>query len=114
MSQKDDTLYLGHMLEVARWIQQRLATTSRQEFDANMELRLAVVHQLQIIGEAAGRVSEATKQRSPGIPWHLITSMRHRIVHDYVNIDFEIVWTTATRDIVTLVGELAKLVPPAD
>jgi len=111
MSHRDDTLYLGHMFDAGRWIQQRLVAVTKDQFDSNMDLRLAVTHQLQVIGEAARCVSETARQASPGIPWRLITGMRHRIVHDYVNVDFETVWSTATQDIPPLVAELAKLIP---
>jgi uncharacterized protein with HEPN domain len=89
MSQRDDTLYLGHMLEAARWVLQRLAAITRQEFDSDMDLRLAVTHQLQVIGEASRCVSDVARRQLPGIPWRQITGMRNRIVHDYVNIDFD-------------------------
>lgn len=111
MPQHNDTLYLGHMLDAARWIARRLAGLQQRDFDANEDLQLAVTHQLQIIGEAARLVSDATRQQLAQVPWRQITGMRHRLVHDYVNVDFGLVWTTATRDLAPLIAELEKVVP---
>jgi uncharacterized protein with HEPN domain len=111
MSQKDDLLYLGHMLDAARWIMQRLNGVARHEFDADEDLQLALTHQLQIIGEAARRVSDGGRQGLPGVPWREVTGMRHRIVHDYININLGIVWETATQHVPPLVSELLTVIP---
>ena len=92
---KDDRIYLVHMLEAARRISTRLSAADRAAFDRNEDLQLAMTHLLQTIGEAARMVSEATRAQLPAIPWRQITGMRHRIVHDYLNIDFDVVWDTA-------------------
>jgi uncharacterized protein with HEPN domain len=66
---KDDTVYLGHMLDQARKIVVKVQGKTRAEFDADENLRLALAHLIQTIGEAARLVSEATKdaqRRCPG------------------------------------------------
>lgn len=57
-----------------------------EEFDRDDNLRLAVVHLIQIIGEAARYVSEETQMEHANIPWSDVIGMRHRVVHDYLNI----------------------------
>ncbi len=87
MATEDDTLYLGQMLDTARRIRDRLARVSKDEFDSDEDLQLAIAHLLQIIGAAARRVSESTRQAMPQLAWKRICGMRHRLVHDYMDVD---------------------------
>jgi len=84
---------------------------SREAFDADENLRLAQVHRIQIIGEAARRVLQAGRRAHAEIPWRQITGMRHRIVHDYINIRYSVVWDVLTRDLPPLIAALQKFVP---
>ncbi|MGQ0600110.1 MAG: HepT-like ribonuclease domain-containing protein [Anaerolineales bacterium] len=68
---------------------------------------------LQVIGEAARRVSAEYKTQRPTVPWSAIIGMRHKVVHDYLAVDYDIVWQTATQDLPVLILTLAGLVPPA-
>ena len=108
---KSDIVYLGHMLDSARSAVDKLSAKTRAEYDADDTLRLALVHLIQIIGEAARRVSEPTRLAYPEVPWHQIIGMRHRVVHDYFNVDYDIVWQVITRDLPPLINTLAPLVP---
>ena len=87
---KDDTLYLIHMLERARAVQRKVTGLTRAKFDADENLRLALVYLLQVIGEAARCVKESTRTQFRDIPWRQLTGMRHKIVHDYVNVNFDV------------------------
>jgi uncharacterized protein with HEPN domain len=98
------------MLDAARGACTAMQGVTRERFDTDENLRLAQAHRIQIIGEAARRVSEAGRLAHPEIPWHQITGMRHRIVHDYVNIQYSVVWEVVTRDLPALVETLEKLV----
>jgi uncharacterized protein with HEPN domain len=69
----------------------------------------AVMHQLQIIGEAANRVSTSLKAQSSHIPWRDIIAMRNKLVHDYMGVDLEAVWETARKDIPILKSALNNL-----
>jgi uncharacterized protein with HEPN domain len=109
---KDDTVYLGHMLDQARKVAGKVQGKTRAEFDADENLRLALAHLVQTIGEAARRVSDATKTASPEVPWRQIMGMRHRIVHDYMNVDEDILWTVATIHVPALAVLLGTLMPP--
>jgi uncharacterized protein with HEPN domain len=112
---KDDLLYFGHMLDAARGARAAMAGITRDTFDADENLRLAQVHRIQIIGEAARRVSRAGREAHPEIPWNEITGMRHRIVHDYVNIRYSVVWEVLMDDLEPLIAALEQfVVEPAD
>ncbi len=67
-------------------------------------LLFAVVRAVEIVGEAATRVSNETRMATPEIPWSDIMGMRNRLVHGYFNINIEIVWKTVT-------VELPQLLP---
>jgi len=81
-----------------------------QRLDSDEVLALALTHLLQIIGEAARRVDPEFRRLHPGVPWTAIVGMRHRVVHDYLNIDEDIVWDVVSRDLPPLAAELAQIV----
>jgi len=112
MSRKDDSVYFGHMLDACRKISGRTASLSRAEYDGDEFLRLALVHLVQVIGEAARRVSEAGRAANPGIPWREITGMRHKIVHDYMDVSQDVLWEVVSKDIPPLEEQLARVAPP--
>lgn len=95
---------------VARFIQ----NLDLPAFLADEEKQSAVFGQIVIIGEAANRVSEEFRETHPAIPWRKIIGMRHRIVHGYDEIDWEIVWHAASRDIPNLLTDLQLLLGPDD
>lgn len=109
---KDDRVYLGHMLDMARKVCAKSAGLTRVHFDADEDLRLALLHLVQVIGEAAGRVSTETQAAHPEIPWREVTGMRHKIVHDYMDISENVLWEVVTKDMAPLLAALEKIVPP--
>ena len=108
---RDESVYLGHMLEMARKAQAKVRGLSREDYDSDENLRIALVHLIQVIGEAARHVPPEVQQTAPSIPWPDIVGMRHRIVHDYMDVDHDVVWAVATRDIPALIEELQKITP---
>ncbi len=110
--QKDNLVYVGHMLDTARLIAGKVAGKSRAEFDADENLRLALAHLIQTLGEAARHVSPAFVGRHPDIPWDRIIGMRHRVVHDYLHVNFDIVWRVTTVNLPPLVARLESVLPP--
>lgn len=111
---KGDALYVGHMLDTARRALRLAAGKNRADFDADEPLRLALTHLLQVIGEAARHVSPQFRSAHPQVPWQAIIGMRHRVVHDYINVNEDIVWATVTQELEPLVSQLAPIAPPGD
>lgn len=103
--QHDDRVYLRHMAEVAAKAG-AMAGADRARFDGDEVLQLALIHLIQMLGEAAGRVSDATRTRYPSIPWREIIGMRHRVVHDYMAVELDIVWQVVSADLPLLVPRL--------
>lgn len=112
--QKDDTIYLGHMLDMARKAADRVRDRTREEYDADEDLQMVIAHLVQIIGEAASRVSRQSRAQYTEIPWKRIVGIRHRIVHDYMDVDYDVLWEVATRHLPPLIEALEKIVPPEE
>jgi uncharacterized protein with HEPN domain len=72
-------------------------------------LLFALVRALEIIGEAASRVTEGTRAAAADIPWNLIVSMRNRLIHAYFDIDVNVVWKAATEELPELLPKLRAL-----
>ena len=108
--QRDDRAYLGHMLDLARKAAARVRGRTREEYDTDEDLRIVIAHLVQTIGEAAGRVSPEGRARYGDIPWKQVVGIRHRIVHDYMDVDYDVLWEVATGDLPGLIGALEGIV----
>ena len=82
---------------------------SRQEFDRDENLQLALTLLIVQVGEAAGRVSPAFQTAHPEIEWPRVVGMRHRLVHGYDKIDYDLVWSTANEDLPSLAAVLRSI-----
>jgi len=107
---KDDAVYFAHMLEMARKAYAWASQLDKTQFDANEGSQLGLAHLVQIIGEAAARVSQPGQDAHPEIPWREITGMRNKIVHDYMGVDFDVVWEVVTEDLPPLISALERVV----
>jgi len=105
----DDAVYLRHMLETIRRAREK-ADVGREAFDRDDTLQLALVHLVQMLGEAARRVSPELQSRHPEVPWGQIIGMRHRLVHDYLSVDLDIVWAVVKGDLPELERLLGRVV----
>jgi uncharacterized protein with HEPN domain len=107
-----DETYLLDMLLAARKVQRFTLGVSPAQFQRDDILQNAVLHQVQIVGEAARLVSPELRLAHPEIPWPAIVGMRHRLVHDYFRIIPERVWDVVVKDVPALILLLEPLVPP--
>lgn len=112
--QKDDLVRMRHMLDAAREALSFSSGKSRTDLNSDRMLVLSVVKDIEIIGEAAGKVSQVTKKMSEEIPWQDIIDMRNHLTHAYFDIDLDIVWDTIMNDLPPLVDSLEKIIPPAE
>lgn len=109
-----DTAYLLDMLVAARRAAEHAAGLQQSQFEASLLHQDAVMHELQIVGEAAGRVSQATKSEHSQIDWNGIIGLRHRLVHDYRTIRRDILWHVLNSELPLLIEQLGAIVPPED
>ena len=92
----DDKARVGHMIEMAEAAMEMTAGRTADDVDNDVTLRLALTRALEVLGEAASRLSADTRAMAPEVPWPRIIGMRNRLVHAYFDIDPDILWTTAT------------------
>jgi uncharacterized protein with HEPN domain len=109
--QPDDLTRVRHMLEAAENAQRFISGKSRADLDTDPMLLFALVRAIEIIGEAASRVSAEQRTASPTVPWTAIVAMRNRLIHAYFDIDRDIVWRTVTEEIPSLRTQLLQLLP---
>jgi len=110
---RDETLALD-MLIAARDALRFSTGRSRAELAQDRQLQLATLKALETIGEAASRISTEFQAAHVGLPWRDIIAMRHKLVHDYFEVDLDEVWKVLTEDLDPLISYLAQLVPPED
>ena len=91
---KDDRLYLVHMLERCRRIT-RFIQPGSEAFMESEELQDAVIRNVEVIGEAAKRVSANTRASMSSLDWKAICGMRDVLIHDYIGVDIDEVWNVA-------------------
>ena len=104
-----DVFRLQHMLDAAR--EARLFAKGRgcEDLDRDRVLMLSLVKEVEIIGEAASKVSREARSQLPDIEWRAIIGMRNRLIHMYYDVDPDVLWNTITYDIPELITELEFL-----
>jgi len=107
-----DDAYLLDMLLAAKKVCQFTQNTTWERFQADELMQNGVMRQIQIIGEAARKVSFQYQQEHPEIVWQKIIGMRNRLVHEYFRIIPERVWDVVKKDIPELIRLIEPLVPP--
>ncbi|HNS45580.1 MAG: hypothetical protein DCC56_06515 [Anaerolineae bacterium] len=106
-----DDAYVYDMLESAQAILGYMAGKTWEEFSKDALLQDAVVRRLEIIGEAAGRVSAETQKKYSYIPWMAMRGTRNRVIHGYDNVQLDIIWDIVQDDLPGLINELQKIIP---
>jgi len=107
--------------DVALLLDMKLAAADALGFVADLDERAflasnlhqsAVIRKLEVIGEAAGKVSRAFATAHPDIPWREMAGLRHRLIHGYDDVRLDIVWRVATERLPVLIAALEPLIPP--
>ena len=109
-----DQGYLLDMLIAARRAQEYAAGLDWDGFQRSALHQDAIVRRLAVIGEAARRMSQTTRDAHPEVPWSQIIGMRHRLIHDYVRVDLPTVWDVVQNDLPPLISAIEPLVPSED
>ncbi len=108
MPPESDAVRVRHMADAGREAMGFCQGRSRADLDTDRMFARALVKSIEIIGEAASKVSQPTRLELPDVPWADIVTMRHRLTHTYFDIDLDIVWNTAAFDLQPLVVTLDR------
>jgi len=107
----EDRIRITHMRDACESVRRFIQGKSGEDLAGDQMLQFALVRAIEIIGKAAGRVSEAVQTSAPEIPWHEAVGTRNRLVHAYFDVDLRILWQTAIESVPQLqvrLGELLK------
>jgi uncharacterized protein with HEPN domain len=105
-----DLVRLRHMLDAAKEAESYIAGKKRLDLDRDRMLVHSLVRCIEIVGEAASKVSPQSRSEISAIPWADIVSMRNRLIHAYFDINLDSVWDTVVDDLPPLVAALENIV----
>lgn len=109
MSKKDDTVFLRHILDASNKIEEYLTNMNETSFHQTSLIQDGVVRQIEIIGEAARKISKDIQKDSPDVPWQDIMDMRNKLIHEYFGVNLQAVWLTATKDVPILKNSIKEI-----
>ena len=107
--EKDNKIFLGHILKSCNEITQFIDGLDEDEFLRNRQLQLAVIKSIEIIGEATKRLSSEFRKKYNHIPWDDMSGMRDKLTHGYMDVNYRTVWDVAVKDIPQLISAIEKL-----
>ena len=108
---KHDLVRIRHILDAVREALSFTSGKTRLDLNTNRMLVLSLVKEIEIIGEAAGKVTEETKNKYKTIPWLDMIDMRNHLIHVYFEVDLDILWDTVVSDLPPLIKALDEIVP---
>jgi uncharacterized protein with HEPN domain len=106
---KPDVIRLRHMIDAAKEARSFIQNKEQASLEVDRKLVLALMKSIEIIGEAASKVTKECREDLNRIPWANIVGMRNRLIHAYFDINLEILWKTVTEDIPGLIDELERI-----
>lgn len=109
MSEREPDLLFKDMLNSAEKIITYTSNHTKNDFLNDQKTIDAVIRNFEIIGEAANRLPEAYKAKLPNLAWSKLRGFRNRLVHDYIGIDYELVWTTKSKILPELISSIKSL-----
>ena len=101
-----DHTRLEHMVEAAREAIGYVEGLDRSDLGGNRPLQHSLVRCIEVIGEAAARLTRAFRESHPDVPWQDMIAMRNRLIHAYFDIDLDVIWRTACEELPGLIGRL--------
>lgn len=110
---RSDTERLKDILDAIATIRTHMVP-SREEYDADEVKRWFYLKQIEIVGEASWKLTPETKAKEPGIPWDRIAGMRHILVHDYWQVDWELLWFVLCNELDSLTAKVEGLLHDAE
>ncbi len=111
---KDPQVFLKHILDSIESIEKYTHGLMEKEFYASSEKQDAVIRKIEVIGEAVRNLAEDFKEQYPNIVWRKIAGMRDKLIHEYFEVDLELVWEVTQKDLPILKENILKIARPLD
>ena len=106
---RNDRVYLEHILQSISKIEDFTNSISKVDFENNVMIQDAVIRNIEIIGEATKKISKPFAQSHPEIPWSAMAGMRDKLIHDYLDVDIDVLWKTIELDLPLLKEMISKI-----
>jgi len=106
---RDSSVLLKHILESIDTIESYLNNQTKENFLDSKLLQDAIMRKIEVIGEAVKSISEEFKNSYPDIPWKKIASMRDVLIHEYFNVDTQLVWTITQKELPVLKNQIMDI-----
>ena len=104
---KDNLIYILHMLECIHTINEYV--DDREQFYSTRIVQDAVIRNLQIMSESSQRLSQVVKDSYPAVPWREISGFRNILVHDYLGLDLDVIWSVIEQELPDLESTLTSI-----
>ena len=105
-----DKVYLNHILDSINSISKFTNGMDKKAFSEDEVVINAVIRMLEIIGEAANNISNELKIKYPNVPWKKITGTRNNLIHEYFNVDLDLIWKTITINLPELKEKVIEII----
>jgi uncharacterized protein with HEPN domain len=105
---------LRHMLRAGRQALEYAESTTQEQMLVNPPLQHLFIRNLEIMGEAAARLSNELRDAHPEVPWNKMIGIRNRLIHAYFDTDMDIVWNTVTQSLPEVLPKLEAIIVKAD
>ncbi len=109
MSKRSDKFLVEDILEASEKITRYLKGYTEKKFLHDEIIEDAVVRNFSIIGEAATKISTPFKKKHPEVPWRTLKGFRNRIVHDYIGVDYSVIWNIYKNNLTDLIKQFQKI-----
>ena len=111
---KDNLAYIHHILDAIKQIELYLKGVDFETFSSNRMIFDAVVRELEIIGEASNNIEDDFQKQYPDIPWRKVIGTRNTIIHEYFEINKNIIWKTCQKNIPELKKIVVKIISASE
>lgn len=106
---KDTSIFIKHILESIKIIEEFTKGVSKKDFLDSVQLQDAVIRRVEIIGEATKNVSNGFRKKHSEIPWSEIARTRDKLIHGYFGVDLDLTWDIVKKDLPELKKEVEKI-----
>jgi uncharacterized protein with HEPN domain len=102
--------FLQHILNETQYLKDRLKGVTKTQFLGDETLKCAFVRSLEIIGEAAKQIPDEFRLKYHHVEWRAMAGMRDRLIHDYLGVDYDLVWDVVTTKVPPLQQEIEQII----